>query len=141
MVSNYFSMGGVSILLSSSSNIERETGLRHNGAGLQLWRGEQLKEPVKPNCCVGELLAVLLQQAPADCRRPQYTDGLSSSAGKSCARGKGILFLLSEYSRSFMFRRKSCLRTTKGTPSPGKGAKRKAQNIEGSTKHPRMVNL
>ena len=42
------------------SNIEREAGLRHNGAGLQLWRGEQLKEPVKPNCCVGELLAVLL---------------------------------------------------------------------------------
>ena len=60
MVSNYFSMGDVSILLSSSSNIEGEAGLRHNGAGLQLWRGEQLNEPVEPRCCVGELLAVLL---------------------------------------------------------------------------------
>ena len=60
MVSNYFSMGGVSILLSSSLNTEREAGIRHNGAGLQLWRGEQINEPVEPHRCVGELLAVLL---------------------------------------------------------------------------------
>ena len=87
MVSNYFSMGGVATLLTSSSNLEREAGLRHNGAGLQHWRGEQLKEPVEPHRCLGELLAVLLQQAPADCGRPQYTDGHSSYAEQSCARG------------------------------------------------------
>ena len=63
------------------SNIERETGLRHNGAGLKLWRGEQLNEAVEPHCCLGELLAVLLQQVPADRRRPQYIDGHSSYAG------------------------------------------------------------
>ena len=31
------------------SNIEREAGLRHNGAGLQLWRGEQLNKLVEPH--------------------------------------------------------------------------------------------
>ena len=54
-------MGGVFISLLSSSNLEREAGLRHNGAGLQHWRGEHLKEPVEPHRCVGELLTVLLQ--------------------------------------------------------------------------------
>ena len=60
-------MGGfLIILLLSTSNLEREAGLRHNGAGLQLRRGEQINEAVEPHCCLGELLAVLLQQAPAD---------------------------------------------------------------------------
>ena len=59
-------MGGVIILLLSSSNLESEVGLRHNGAGLQHWRGEQLNELVEPHRCLGELFAVLLQQAPAD---------------------------------------------------------------------------
>ena len=81
-------MGGAFILLLSSSNLEREAGLRHNGAGLQHWRGEQLNELVEPHRCLGELFAVLLQQAPADRGRPQYTDGHSSYAGQNCARGR-----------------------------------------------------
>ena len=74
-------------MLLSSSNLEREAGLRHNGAGLQHWRGEHLKEPVEPHRCLGELFAVLLQQALADRGQPQYTDGHSSYAEQSCARG------------------------------------------------------
>ena len=75
-------MGGfLIILLLSTSNLEREAGLRHNGAGLQHWRGEHLNEPIESHRCLGELLAVLLQQAPADRRRSQYIDGHSSYAG------------------------------------------------------------
>ena len=75
-------MGGfLIILLLSTSNLEREAGLRHSGAGLQLWRGEQLNKSVEPHRCVGELLAVLLQQAPAERGRPQYIDGHSPYAG------------------------------------------------------------
>ena len=71
-----FRNGGFFILLSlSSSNVEREAGLRHHGSGLQLWRGEQINEPVEPHRCAGELLTVLLQPAPADRGQPQYTDG------------------------------------------------------------------
>ena len=66
---------------SSSSNIENEAGLRHNGAGLQHWRGEHLNEPIESHRCLGELLAVLLQQAPVDRGRPQYIDGHSPYAG------------------------------------------------------------
>ena len=75
-------MGGfLIILLLSTSNLEREAGLRHNGAGLQHWRGEHLNEPIESHRCLGELLAVLLQQTPADRRRPQYIDGHSPYAG------------------------------------------------------------
>ena len=82
MISNYIYLyGWCFYLVIIISNIEREAGLRHNGAGLQLWRGEQLNKSVEPHRCVGELLAVLLQQAPADRRRSQYIDGHSSYAG------------------------------------------------------------
>ena len=75
-------MGGfLIILLLSTSNLEREAGLRHNGAGLQHWRGEHLNEPIESHRCLGELLAVLLQQAPAERGRPQYIDGHSPYAG------------------------------------------------------------
>ena len=82
MISNYIYLyGWCFYLVIIISNIEREAGLRHNGAGLQLRRGEQINEAVEPHCCLGELLAVLLQQAPADRRRPQHIDGHSSYAG------------------------------------------------------------
>ena len=88
MNSNYFVMGGSLSSYHHQIYVEREAGLRHNGAGLQLWRGEQINEPVESHRCLGELLAVLLQQAPANRGQPQYTDWHSFTSQRRDARGR-----------------------------------------------------